>query len=138
MLTAASKVAAIRAAYGPEELDALAIYGDVHSALESIGLHPYIETRGGLAVCAYAPDGTIVVVACQDALPLRRRMLMGWHVTHAPEDSNSPLWRCIVRDTTPDDLCCDPPGDLRLDAITEAISQHLATCSHTAVGEAGA
>ncbi|MEN8649150.1 hypothetical protein ABCR94_00485 [Streptomyces sp. 21So2-11] len=136
MLNAASAVAAIRDDYGPEELDALAIYSNVHSVLESLGLHPYIETRGGLAVCAYAPDGTLVVVACQDSLPLRRRRLLGWHVSHVPEDSNSPLWRCIVRDTIPEDLC-KSPGDLRLDAIAEAITQHLATCSHT-VGAAGA
>ncbi|MGX1668642.1 hypothetical protein [Streptomyces sp. NPDC055400] len=137
MLDVASKVAGIRAEYGPEELDALAIYSDVHAALESIGLHPYIETRGGLAVCAYAPDGSLVIWAGQDALPLGRRMLMGWHVTHVPEDSNRPPWRCVVRDTTPADLCCDPPGDLRLDAMTDAIAQHLAGCSHTSV-EAGA
>ncbi|MFD3667207.1 hypothetical protein [Streptomyces sp. NPDC058672] len=137
MLNVASKVAAIRAEYGPEELDALAIYGDVHTALESIGLHPYIETRGGLAVCAYAPDGSLVIWACQDALPLRRHTLMGWHVTHVPEDSNSPSWRCVVRDTAPADLRCGPPGDLRLDVMTEAITRHLAVCSHASV-EAGA
>ncbi|MGB8946922.1 MAG: hypothetical protein WCD21_42810 [Streptomyces sp.] len=134
MLNVASKVAAIRAEYGPEELDALAIYSDVHTALESIGLHPYIETRGGLAVGAYALDGSLVIWACQDALPLRRHMLMGWHVTHVPEDSNSPSWRCVIRDTAPADLCCNPPGNLRLDVMTEAVTRHLADCPHASTG----
>ncbi len=109
----------------------MALYGDVVSALTRLGLHPYIETRGGLAVCAFAPDGSLVVVACQDALPLRREMVMGWHITHVPDDEVAPRWRCHIYDSTPRDLCCDPPGNLRLSPLAVAISAHLRSCTHS-------
>ncbi|WP_399932122.1 hypothetical protein [Streptomyces kanamyceticus] len=120
--------AAARAAYGPEELEALAAYSDLYTALESCGLDPYIETRGGLAVCAYTADGSLIVVAGQDALPLRRQSLKGWHITHVPEDSSSPSWRCIVYDTVPQDPSSEPPGSLVLDEATEAVTAHVAAC----------
>ncbi|WP_157855981.1 hypothetical protein [Streptomyces aureocirculatus] len=128
MLDTASMAAAARAAYGPEELEALAAYSDLCAALESCGLHPYIETRGGLAVCAYTADGSLIVVAGQDALPLRRQSLKGWHITHVPEDSPSPPWRCAVHDTVPQDPASEPPGSLALDKATEAVTAHLASC----------
>ncbi|MEV0445909.1 hypothetical protein AB0I84_10475 [Streptomyces spectabilis] len=124
-----STVAAVRGTYGPEELDALAAYGDLYAALESAGLHPYVETRGGLAVCAFAADGSLIVVAGQDALPLRRSSLKGWHVTHVPEDSHSPSWRCTVLDTVPPEADGGPAGDLDLDAVTEAVMAHLGVCT---------
>ncbi|MEU9777230.1 hypothetical protein [Streptomyces sp. NPDC047968] len=127
----AAAAAVRRAEYGPEELDGLAVYGDVVAALGSLGLHPYIETRGGLAVCAFAPDGSVVVVACQDALPLRREMVMGWHITHVPEDEVAPRWRCHIYDSTPRDLCCDPRGDLSLSPLAVTIGAHLRTCTHS-------
>ncbi|GGU26430.1 hypothetical protein [Streptomyces violascens] len=137
MFEPAAEAAKIRASYGPEELQALEAYTDVTVTLGTAGLHPYIETRGGLAVCAYASDGTLVVVASHDALPLRRSGLSGWHITHVPEDTNCPPWRCVVHDTTPDDPERDRPGDLDLDAAVEAITRHLSDCFHV-TEEAGA
>lgn len=129
MFDATAEVAAIRAAYGPEEHRALDVYGDVVAALEGAGLHPYVETRGGLAICGYVPDGALLVVACQDFLPLNRAMAMGWHVTHVPEDGPGPLWRCVVHDTVPDDVCCAALGDLELGPLVESAVSHLATCT---------
>ncbi|GGX50950.1 hypothetical protein [Streptomyces noursei] len=135
MIDIATKVAGIRATYGPEERRALAAYGDVHEALEEAGLHPYIETRGGLAVCAYTRNGTLLVVASEDFLPLDRGMLMGWHLTHVPEDEPGAAWRCVVYDTVPTDLCCDPRGELSLTTLIEAAVAHLAACTRAVGGE---
>ncbi|ANP53670.1 hypothetical protein AVL59_32665 [Streptomyces griseochromogenes] len=131
MFDATAEVAAVRSTYGPEEERALAVYGDVVAAFDAAGLPAYVETRGGLAICAYAPDGAMLVVACQDFLPLNRVMVTGWHLAHVPEDGPSPKWRCIVHDTVPDDLCCDEPGALRLRPLVDAAKAHLAACDHT-------
>ncbi|MEU5434514.1 hypothetical protein AB0G73_14220 [Streptomyces sp. NPDC020719] len=131
MFAPATDAARIRAEYGPEELRAMEVYSDTVTALHAAGLHPYIETRGGLAVCAFAPDGSLLVVASHDALPLQRASLSGWHITHVPEDTNCPSWRCTVYDTTPEDPDRDPPGDLDLDAAAEAVTAHLASCPRT-------
>ncbi|MFF4606124.1 hypothetical protein ACFY12_25710 [Streptomyces sp. NPDC001339] len=133
MLDIAAKVAGIRAAYGPDEHRALAVYGDAHAALEEAGLYPYVETRGGLALCAYADNGTLFVVACEDSLPFNRKtpgMLRGWHLSHVPEDGPAPAWRCVVYDTAPACLCCGAAGDLHLTPLVEAVTVHLATCAH--------
>lgn len=127
-------VAQIRAAYGPDEHRALAAYRDAHDALERAGLHPYVETRGGLAICAYTDDGTVFVVACEDALPVDRTALVGWHLAHVPEDEPAPAWRCVVYDTVP--ALPDPmePGDVRVEPLLEAAMAHLAACAHSPKG----
>ncbi|MER6424530.1 hypothetical protein [Streptomyces sp. NPDC001137] len=133
MLDVTAKAAAIRADYGPDEQRALAVYSDVHVALEEAGLHPYVETRGGLAICAFADDGTLFVVACDDALPFNRwapRALTGWHLSHVPEDGPAPAWRCVVYDSLPPHPCRYEVGDLDLRPLTEAATAHLAACSH--------
>ncbi|GHE09193.1 hypothetical protein [Streptomyces alanosinicus] len=132
MLDVAAEVATIRAAYGPDERRVLAAYGDVHAALEAAGLRPYVETRGGLAVCAYAEDGTLLVLACEDALPLNRDALTGWHLSHVPEDEPGAAWRCVVYDSVPADPGSGEVGDLRLLPLVDAAKAHLATCSRTA------
>ncbi|MFD3511973.1 hypothetical protein [Streptomyces sp. NPDC058657] len=124
-------VAALRAEYGPEEHEGAAVYGDVLDALAAADLRPYIETRGGLAACGLARDGTVFVVASQTALPLSRSPLPGWHVAHVPEDEVNPPWRCLVLDTLPADVCCDPPGSLDLALVTEAVRAHAAACPNT-------
>ncbi|WP_411121728.1 hypothetical protein [Streptomyces sp. x-19] len=134
MLDIAARVADVRATYGPDENAALNVYDDALKAFEDAGLHPYAETRGGLAICAHAPNGTLLVVACQDFLPLNRDMLLGWHLTHVPEDEPAPAWRCVVYDTTPADLRCDPAGNLSLEPLVDAALSHLSACAHTAKG----
>ncbi|MEV0370641.1 hypothetical protein AB0I10_12545 [Streptomyces sp. NPDC050636] len=123
-------VAAIRTNYGPEEERALAAYGDLITALTGAGLHPYVETRGGLAVCALTEDGSVIAVASGDALPLDRARLMGWHVTHVPEDDVAPSWRCRILDTTPTDPADENPGNLALIPVTTAVKAHLVSCPH--------
>ncbi|MGD3109528.1 hypothetical protein [Streptomyces sp. YGL11-2] len=127
----AAKAARIRASYGPEEQRALAAYADVHSALEEAGLHPYVETRGGLALCAYAPDGTLFVVASEDSLPNNRGGLTGWHLAHVPEDEPSPAWRCLVYDSAPATPGCGERGCLKVDRLAKAATRHLFSCPHT-------
>ncbi|MGW0731700.1 hypothetical protein [Streptomyces sp. NPDC002851] len=127
----AREIATIRADYGPDELEALEVYRDLHAALDGMGLHPYIETRGGLAVCAVTANGTLLVVGGQDALPLRREALTGWHVSHVPEDDPSPAWRCIVHDTLPDGPLQAPRGDMSLESLVDSVTRHLASCTHT-------
>ncbi|MCX4666424.1 hypothetical protein OG453_07045 [Streptomyces sp. NBC_01381] len=126
-----AEVTTIRATYGPEELRALEVYRDLHSALDGAGLHPYIETRGGLAVCAVAGNGTLLVIAGQDALPLRRETLTGWHVSHVPEDGPAPEWRCLVHDTVPDSALQAPHGDMDLESLLSAVTRHLTSCTHS-------
>ncbi|WP_433547125.1 hypothetical protein ACQPZG_20115 [Streptomyces sp. CA-294286] len=123
-------VAALRAECGPEEHEGAAVYGDVLDALDAADLHPYIETRGGLAVCALAEDGTTFIVASNGALPWSRSPLPGWHVTHVPEDEVRPPWRCLVLDTLPADVCCEPPGTLDLALVTEAVRAHAGCCTN--------
>ncbi|MFF0742129.1 hypothetical protein ACFYVL_17200 [Streptomyces sp. NPDC004111] len=123
--------AALRAAYGPDEEEGAAAYGDVLAALGAAGVHPYVETRGGLAVCALAEDGTAFVVASNGPLPYSRSPLPGWHISHVPEDEVRPPWRCIVLDTLPADVCCDPPGTLDLTLVTEAVRAHAARCPNS-------
>lgn len=133
MLDVTAEVAAIRAEYGPDEHRALAVYSDVHVALEEAGLHPYVETRGGLAMCAFADDGTLFVVACEDALPFNRWApwaLAGWHLSHVPEDGPGPAWRCVVYDSLPPHPCHNEVGDLDLRPLVEAATAHLRACSH--------
>ncbi|MEU4999325.1 hypothetical protein [Streptomyces sp. NPDC021622] len=133
MLDVTAEVAGIRAAYGPEEHRALAVYSDVHVALEEAGLHPYVETRGGMAICAYADDGTLFVVAGEDCLPFNRwapGVLAGWHLSHVPEDGPAPAWRCMVYDSLPPHPFRYEVGDLRLEPLVEAATAHLAACSH--------
>lgn len=133
MLDVTAEVAAIRADYGPDEHRALAVYSDVHLALEAAGLHPYVETGGGLAVCAFADDGTLFVVAGEDALPFSRwtpGALAGWHLSHVPEDGPAPAWRCVVYDSLPPHSCRYEAGDLDLRPLVEAATAHLAACSH--------
>ncbi|MGX1909381.1 hypothetical protein ACWIID_11000 [Streptomyces phaeochromogenes] len=133
MLDVTAEVAAIRADYGPDEHRALAVYSDVHVALEEAGLHPYVETRGGLAICAFADDGTLFVVACEDALPFDRwapGALAGWHLSHVPEDGPAPAWRCVVYDSLPPHPCHFEVGDLDLRPLVEAATTHLTACSH--------
>lgn len=140
MFDVTAEVASIRATYGPDEDRALAVYSDVHGALEEAGLHPYVETRGGLAICAYADDGTLFVIACEDSLPLNRwapRALAGWHVSHVPEDGPAPAWRCVVYDSLPACPCRYEVGDLRLEPLIEAATAHLAVCSRTSGGAGG-
>ncbi|MCX5206701.1 hypothetical protein OG897_35520 [Streptomyces sp. NBC_00237] len=129
-MNAVTAVAALRAAYGPDEEQGAAVYGDVLDALAAADLHPYIETRGGLAVCALAEDGTVVVVASNGALPWSRSPLPGWHVSHVPEDEVRPPWRCLVLDTLLADVCCEPPGTLDLTLVTEAVRAHVACCPY--------
>ncbi|MER6548199.1 hypothetical protein [Streptomyces sp. NPDC001250] len=133
MLDVTTEVAAIRADYGPDEHRALAAYSDVHIALEEAGLHPYVETRGGLAICAFADDGALFVVACEDALPFNRwapGALAGWHLSHVPEDGPAPAWRCVVYDSLPPHPCHYEVGDLGLRPLVEAATAHLPACSH--------
>ncbi|MEK2474034.1 hypothetical protein [Streptomyces noursei] len=132
MLDIAARVADIRAAYGPDETAALDVYDDVLTVFQDAGLHPYMETRGGLVICAYAPNGTLLVVASADFLPLDRDMLMGWHLAHVPEDEPGAAWRCDVYDTTPADLCCAPAGTLSLEPLVDAALSHLSACAHAA------
>ncbi|MFE4869573.1 hypothetical protein [Streptomyces sp. NPDC056682] len=140
MLDVTAEVAGIRAAYGPDEYRALAVYSDVHVALEEAGLHPYVETGGGLAVCAYADDGTLFVVACEDSLPFNRwapGALAGWHLSHVPEDGPTPAWRCVVYDSLPASPRHREGGDLRLEPLVEAAAAHLAACSLHSAGAGG-
>ncbi|MGW6021293.1 hypothetical protein [Streptomyces sp. NPDC055099] len=137
MLDVTAEVAGIRATYGPDEHRALAVYSDVHVALEEAGLHPYVETRGGLAICAYADDGTLFVVASEDALPFNRwapGVLAGWHLSHVPEDGPAPAWRCVVYDSLPPHPCPHEVGDLRLEPLVEAATAHSDICSHHVAG----
>lgn len=132
MLDVTAEAARIRAAYGPDEHRALAVYSDVHGALEEAGLHPYVETRGGLAICAYADNGTLFVVACEDSLPFNRWApggLAGWHLSHASEDGPAPAWRCVVYDSLPARPCRYEAGDLTLQPLIEAATAHLAACA---------
>ncbi|MEU7583807.1 hypothetical protein AB0B50_40225 [Streptomyces sp. NPDC041068] len=96
------------------------------------GSTPYVETRGGLAVCACAADGSLIVVAGQDTLPLRRPSLKGWHVSHVPEDSHNPSWRCTVLDTLPPEGDSGSTGDLSLATVADAVTAHLDACTRIA------
>lgn len=128
MFDATAEVAVLRSAYGPEEQRALSVYGDVVAAFDAAGLPAYVETRGGLAICAYVPDGTLMVVACEDFLPLNRATVTGWHLSHVPEDGPSPKWRCIVHDTVDDDPHGGSGGSLSVEALVGAATAHVAEC----------
>lgn len=130
MFDAITEVAAIQSAYGPEELEALAVYADVVVAFDDVGLPAYVETRGGLAICAYTPDGTLLVVACEDFLPLNRATVTGWHLSHVPEDGPSPKWRCIVHDTVDDDPHGGSGDRLSVEALVGAATAHVAGGCH--------
>lgn len=132
MLDVIAEGAGIRATYGPDEHRALAVYSDVHAALEEAGLHPYVETRGGLALCAYAADGTLFVIASQDCLPFDRATLTGWHLTHVPEDEPGPAWRCVVYDSAPMGLYDGEQGDRRVRPLIDAAVAHLDACPRSA------
>ncbi|WP_367132766.1 MULTISPECIES: hypothetical protein [Streptomyces] len=123
-------IAAIRAEYGPRELEALRAYGDVVASLEAAGLPAYVETRGGLAICSMAPDGSLFVLASEEALPADRSQLSGWHLSHCPEDSPAVRWRCIVRDTVPAASSAEARGDLAVEPLITAAKAHLAACRH--------
>ncbi|MFI1179947.1 hypothetical protein ACH4UT_10360 [Streptomyces sp. NPDC020799] len=126
--TTIEAIAAIRAEYGPRELEALRTYGDVAAALEAAGLPTYVETRGGLALCSMAPDGSLLVVASEEALPSDRSRLSGWHLSHCPEDGPAARWRCIVHDTVPTTSPAGACGDLALEPLIAAAQAHLAAC----------
>ncbi|MGI5526869.1 hypothetical protein ACQEVX_05380 [Streptomyces syringium] len=126
--TTIEAIAAIRAEYGPRELEALREYGDVVAALEAAGLPTYVETRGGLALCSMAPDGSLLVVASEEALPSDRSQLSGWHLSHCPEDGPAARWRCTAYDSVPAAYSAKPCGDLALEPLAAAALAHLATC----------
>ncbi|MFF4408431.1 hypothetical protein ACFY1P_29310 [Streptomyces sp. NPDC001407] len=127
MLNAADVVAAIRAAYGPDEHQAVEIYGDVIDALEGAGFPAYVETRGGLAICALTPDGSLLTVASEDALPWDRDKLAGWHLAHTAEDEPGTPWRCIVHD---DVTAGHSAGSEGIEAVVAAAAAHFKTCPH--------
>ncbi|CAM5313905.1 hypothetical protein [Streptomyces abikoensis] len=122
-------ISAVRAEYGPYEREVLREYGDVVAAFEAAGLPTYVETRGGLALCAMTPDGSLFVVASEDALPSGRAKLSGWHLSHCPEDSPAARWRCTVYDTVPDLSRSMTSGDLAVAPLVTAALTHLVGCS---------
>ncbi|WP_116211663.1 hypothetical protein [Streptomyces olivoreticuli] len=125
-LNAADAVAAIRAEYGPDEHQAVEVYGDVIDALEEAGFPAYVETRGGLAVCAFTPDGSLLTVASEDALPWDRDKLAGWHLAHTAEDEPGTPWRCIVHDGAA--AGHDTGAGEGFEAVVAAAVTHLKTC----------
>ncbi|MFI0912436.1 hypothetical protein [Streptomyces abikoensis] len=124
-------VAEIRSQYGREERQAGELYGDVFAAFESAGFPAYVETRGGLAVCAIAPDGTRFVVASEAALPWDRDALDGWHLSHVAEDEPSTPWRCTVYDTVVATLDYEEAIDVA--NLVSAARAHLGVCPKSAM-----
>ncbi|MEV4741780.1 hypothetical protein [Streptomyces sp. NPDC049555] len=129
-MNAIDSVSEIRAQYGPDEHQAVELYSDVIDAFEAAGLPAYVETRGGLAVCAVAPDGSMFVIASEEALPWRRDALDGWHLSHAPEDEPGVPWRCTVYDTVAADL--DYGAAIDVTHLVSAARAHLAVCPKAA------
>lgn len=126
----AATVDEIRAHYGPDEHQAVELYGDVIDAFETAGLPAYVETRGGLAVCAITPTGSLLVVASDDALPWSRDALVGWHLSHTAEDEPGTPWRCTVYDTVSADH--HHGVDLSVARMISAGLAHLGACSKAA------
>ncbi|MEV4500892.1 hypothetical protein [Streptomyces klenkii] len=135
MLNAADAVATIRAEYGPDEHQAVEIYGDVIDALERAGLPAYVETRGGLAICALTPDGSLLTVASEDVLPWDRNKLAGWHLAHTAEDEPGTPWRCIVHDAVPAGRSAG--ADEGIEAVVSAAVTHLKSCPHRSMEPEG-
>ncbi|MEU1307880.1 hypothetical protein ABZ419_03135 [Streptomyces cinnamoneus] len=130
MLNVAAAVAAIRAEYGSDEHQAVELYGDVMDAFEEAGFPAYVETRGGLAVCAVTPDGSLLTVASEDALPWDRDRLAGWHLAHTAEDEPGTPWRCTVHDAVA--AGHGTGAGEGIEAMVAAAVTHLKTCPHRA------
>ncbi|MHA7956359.1 hypothetical protein ACX9I7_01185 [Streptomyces sp. L500] len=126
----AADVEKIRACYGPDEHQAVELYGDVIDAFETAGLPAYVETRGGLAVCATVSDGSLLIVASDDALPWNRDALTGWHLSHTAEDEPGTPWRCTVYDTVSTGHYHS--ATLNVAPMVSAGMAHLGACSKAA------